>query len=182
MRYRERSRRHLALRSVFWTTMSMHFVPVPAHRQLPTSTDGCKERPGNLRCRHQLQHYESIDPRYLQCGKQIVLLKIKMNQFRVTACVRVDSRWFGRYAEMCAALFCLPIFLFHRKLRPMKQKRSTRMRIRAKQKHVASDRAGARMCQGTFFLKQVSPDTPHSNIDKNKIPVLRYRKLKNCMK
>ena len=51
-----------------------------------------------------------IDPRYLQCGKQIVLLKIKMNQFRVTACVRVDSRWFGRYAEMCAALF-LPAHL-----------------------------------------------------------------------
>ena len=44
----------------------------------------------------------------------------------VTACVRVDSRWFGRYAEMCAALF------------------------------------------------------PHSNIDKNKIPVLRYRKLKTA--
>ena len=66
---------------------------------------------GNLRCRHQLQHYESIDPRYLQCGKQIVLLRIKMNQFRVTACVRVDSRWFGRYAEMCAALF-LPAHLF----------------------------------------------------------------------
>ena len=34
-----------------------------------------------------------------------------MNQFRVTACVRVDSRWFGRYAEMCAALF-LPAHLF----------------------------------------------------------------------
>ena len=28
---------HLASRSVFWTTTSMHFVPVPAHRQRPTS-------------------------------------------------------------------------------------------------------------------------------------------------
>ena len=28
----------------------------------------------------------------------------------MTACVRVDSRWFGRYAEMCAALF-LPAHL-----------------------------------------------------------------------
>lgn len=56
-----------------------------------------------------------------------------MNQFRVTACVRVDSRWFGRYAEM-----------------------------------------------HTAFFKQVLADTPHSNIDKNKIPVLRYRKLKTA--
>ena len=56
------------------------------------------------------------------------------------------------------------------------------MRIRAKQKHVASDRARRENVPRHILLKQVPPDTPHSNIDKNKIPVLRYRKLKNCMK
>lgn len=41
----------------------------------------------------------------------------------------------------------------------------------------------ARECaKAHSFLKQVLAYTPHSNIDKNKIPVLRYRKLKNCMK
>lgn len=32
----------------------------------------------------------------------------------------------------------------------------------------------------TAFFKQVLADTPHSNIDKNKITVLRYRKLKTA--
>ena len=41
----------------------------------------------------------------------------------------------------------------------------------------------ARECaKAHSFLKQVIADTPHSNIDKNKIQVLRYRKLKNCVK
>ena len=50
--------------------------------------------------------------------------------------------------------FSWAVFLFcHRKLRPMTQKRSARMRTRRKGRWLPKQpRLGARMCQGTFFF------------------------------
>ena len=47
----------------------------------------------------------------------------------------------------------LSFSLFHRKMRPMKQGRSTRMRTRRRGKWLPKQpRLGARMCQGTFLF------------------------------
>ena len=73
-----------------------------------------EDRQGDLRCRHQLQHHKSILPWYLQCSEQTVLLIKK--PLTVS-----DMRNHMRN--------CQWLLLYHRKLRPMTQRRSAGMRI-----------------------------------------------------
>ena len=50
---------------------------------------------------------------------------------------------------------CMRLFLYDRKLRPIIQKRSARMRTRRKGRWLLKQpRLGAGMCQGTFFFSQ----------------------------
>ena len=70
-----------------------------------------------------------------------------MNQFRVTACVRVDSRWFGRYAEMCAALFLPAHLLVSYKIASYETKKAPRGCAFARSRNMSQATAlGARMC------------------------------------
>ena len=55
------------------------------------------------------------------------------------------------------------IFSCHRKLRPMTQKRSAGCALARKRNMSQATALGARMCQGTFFLKK-----PNKCLQKNK--------------
>ena len=68
-------------------------------------------------------------------------------------------------------------FLYDRKLRPIIQKRSARMRTRRKGRWLPKQpRLGARMCLGTFFFTMIPRDPDKLSIDDGRMTAIHGQK------
>lgn len=50
------------------TNADRTIISIKRHMGILYPPDGSEDRQGDIRCRHQLQHHESILKRYLQCS------------------------------------------------------------------------------------------------------------------